>query len=485
MKTRYLFGLSAALLMAACTNEEDISMASSSAIQFNAAISESRVIGNAWEKGDEVGISMNAGGSMTNNVLYTAQDAKGTFQTDGTALRFPDESQSEVTFYAYYPYNETLADNKTLTFDVDGKTDVLWASETVSVDKQASNTVQLGFSHALSKVILQAEDFPEDIEVTLSEGYSQATLDITTGTVTGSTAETDYSVNLVKEGDAVDGVTSYSAIVLPCTSATKTLTIASATEGKQWTYTISSATYEDGQQYAYKATYKNAEGVQFTENGINGWEGDTANPEDLEEGTESVRPKKIAELLNGKTYTPDTNYYYDQVQSTGGGGWINSNGDTFGTNFDTAWRWNEDLKAKCENSSITFYYEEGRLTADALDNGTETKGIEVTVDETAKTLTFSEAPFTFHSQFTNNWIGGYVGSEGSTNPKPGEEGTVWYLFAKDSAYTYGSFILGENVTNVEDLFTTGMHWAYKISWTDSDNINYIVLNFVEKTETGD
>ena len=147
MKTRYLFGLSAALLMAACTNEEDISMASSSAIQFNAAISESRVIGNAWEKGDKVGISMSAGGSMTNNVLYTAQDANGTFQTDGTALRFPDDQQSDVTFYAYYPYNETLADNKTLTFEVDGKTDVLWTSETVSVANQASNTVQLGFSH--------------------------------------------------------------------------------------------------------------------------------------------------------------------------------------------------------------------------------------------------------------------------------------------------------------------------------------------------
>ena len=131
--------------MAACTNEEDISMASSSAIQFNAAISESRVIGNTWEPGDEVGISMSAGGSMTNNVLYTAKDASGTFQTNGTALRFPDESPSDVTFYAYYPYSNTLADNKTLTFEVDGKTDVLWASETVSVDKQASNTVQLGF----------------------------------------------------------------------------------------------------------------------------------------------------------------------------------------------------------------------------------------------------------------------------------------------------------------------------------------------------
>ena len=297
MKTRYLFGLSAALLMAACTNEEDISIASSSAIQFNAAISESRVIGNAWEKGDEVGISMNAGGSMTNN----------TFQTDGTALRFPDDQQSDVTFYAYYPYNETLADDKTLTFDVDGKTDVLWTSETVSVANQASNTVQLGFSHALSKVILQAEDFPEDIEVTLSEGFSQATLDITTGAVAGSTAaEEGYSVNLVKGDDG-----NYSAIVLPCTGITKTLTIASATVGKQWTYTIS-ATYAGGQQYAYKASYRDAAGVQFTENGINGWGGDTSSPDDLEQGTESERPKKIAECLNGKTYVPDMSYFFDR-----------------------------------------------------------------------------------------------------------------------------------------------------------------------------
>ena len=481
MKTRNLFWLSAALLMAACTNEEDISMASSSAIQFNAAISESRVIGNTWEPGDEVGISMSAGGSMTNNVLYTAKDASGTFQTNGTALRFPDESPSDVTFYAYYPYSNTLADNKTLTFEVDGKTDVLWASETVSVDKQASNTVQLGFSHALSKVILQAEDFPEDIEVTLSEGYSQATLDITTGTVTGSTAETDYSVNLVKEGDAVDGVTSYSAIVLPCTSATKTLTIASATEGKQWTYTISSATYEDGQQYAYKASYRDAAGVQFTENGINGWGGDTANPEDLGEGTESERPKKIAECLNGKTYLLNIDYYYDQVNLEGKNGYTYDSGNGFGDNVENNWKWNADLKVKCENSSITFHYEGGELTADAVDNGTERKGITVTVNNTDKTLTFSEAPFTFHGYFTDNWVGGYV--ENGSNPEPGKEGTVWYLLAQTPGTEAGSFILGSNVTNVEDLFTTGMHWAYHLQWTDS--AGYRVLNFVEKTQDGE
>ena len=470
MKTRNLFWLSAALLMAACTNEEDISMASSSAIQFNAAISESRVIGNAWEKGDKVGISMSAGGSMTNNVLYTAKDASGTFQTNGTALRFPDESQSDVTFYAYYPYKETLAGNKTLTFEVDGKTDVLWASETVSVDKQASNTVQLGFSHALSKVILQADGFPDDIEVTLSEGYSQATLDITTGTVTGSTAETDYSVNLVKGEDG-----NYSAIVLPCESATKTLTIASATEGKQWTYTISSATYEDGQQYAYKASYRNAAGVQFTENGIKGWGGDTANPEDLGSGTVSDRPMSIAELLAGKTYVPDMSYFFDRLAKQEDGTYApgNSYGEgNFGENIGSVYGlWSQVMHDGCKISSITFYYGEGgKLMARSENavgpNYTTTESItdiEVTVDDENKTLAFSKEPFDY------TWV--------FTDLENKSDDTSWRLFAMESA---GNFTFNDKITDNKDLFKDNkMHWAFYNS-TDG---NMVVVNFVEDTST--
>ncbi|WP_304303136.1 fimbrillin family protein [Phocaeicola plebeius] len=470
MKTKNLFWLSAALLMAACTNEEDISMASSSAIQFNAAISESRVIGNTWEKGDEVGISMSAGGSMTNNVLYTAKDASGTFQTDGTALRFPDESPSDVTFYAYYPYSSTLAEDKTLTFDVDGKTDVLWTSKTVSVKSQSSNTVQLGFSHALSKVILQADGFPEDIEVTLSESCSQATLDITTGTVTPGTAETGYSVNLVKGEDG-----NYSAIVLPCTTTEKTLTIASATLEKQWTYTIASATYAGGQQYAYKATYKNAEGVQFTENGINVWGGDTANPEDLGDGTESVRPMSIAELLAGKTYVPDMSYFFDRLKKKDDGTYElgNSYGQSnFGENIGSVYGlWSQVMHDGCEISSITFYYGEGgKLMARSenavgpdYDTTESITDIEVTVDDVNKTLAFSEEPFDY------TWV--------FSDFKNKSEDTSWRLFAMESA---GHFIFNDDITDNKDLFNDNkMHWAF---YNNVDG-NMVVVNFVEDTST--
>ena len=413
---------------------------------------------------------MDAGGSMTNNVLYTAKDASGTFQTDGTALRFPDDQQSDVTFYAYYPYSSNLADNKTLTFDVDGKTDVLWASETVTVDNQSSNTVQLGFSHALSKVILQAEDFPEDIEVTLSESCSQATLDITTGTVTGSTAaEIGYSVNLVKGEDG-----NYSAIVLPCTGITKTLTIASDTEGKQWTYTIASATYAGGHQYAYKATYKNAAGVQFTENGIKDWGGDTSSPEDLGQGTESERPMSIAELLAGKTYVPDMSYFFDRLKRQDDGTYAlgNSYGENnFGENIGSVYGlWSQVMHDGCEISSITFYYDEGGKLMARSENavGPDYKttasitDIEVTVDDENKTLAFSKEPFDY------TWV--------FSDFKNKSDDTSWRLFAMESA---GNFTFNDKIADNKDLFKDNkMHWAFY-----STDGNMVVVNFVEDTST--
>ena len=319
-------------------------------------------------------------------------------------------------------------------------------------------------------MILQAEDFPEDIEVTLSEGYSQATLDITTGTVTGSTAaEEGYSVNLVKGEDG-----NYSAIVLPCTGITKTLTIASATVGKQWTYTISSATYAGGQQYAYKASYRDAAGVQFTENGIKGWGGDTANPEDLGEGTESERPMSIAELLNGKTYVPDMSYFFDRLKKQEDGTYApgNSYGENnFGENINSVYGlWSQDMHDGCKISSITFYYGEGGKLMARSENAvgsdyTTTASItdiEVTVDDENKTLAFSKEPFDY------TWV--------FTDFKNKSDDTSWRLFAMESA---GHFTFNDEITDNKDLFEDNkMHWAFY-----STDGNMVVVNFVEKTST--
>ena len=468
MKTRNLFWLSAALLMAACTNEEDISMVSSSAIQFNAAISESRVSDGGWDVYDQVGISMKVGNAIPEgcgNKLYTVQSANGAFQTTGTALRFPDDPQSDVTFYAYYPYSGTLDGNK-LTFDVDGKTDVLWASEEVTIDEQASNKVQLGFYHALSKVILETSGFPDDIEVTLSEDYSQATMDITTGEVAGTTtAEDGNTVELLRGSDG-----NFSAIVLPVSGVEKTLTVASVSADRQWTYTITSATYEGGYQYAYKATYRNAEGTQFVQDGITGWQGETSDPEDLGQGTVSVIPTTIAEELVGKYYTPDTNYYFDEVDTSKGEGWTSES--IFGNNYDTDWRWSETMFTNCQNTTLHFYEgEDGQLMVDRYwtnyvdykEGDTNGEGITVTVDETNKTLTFNRTIIDYLYAYNNNLV-----EEGT-----GQKFMMFVKNADDTEAPY-SFTFNTAVTNVRDLFANDrIHLAY------SYNGRYRVATLVE------
>ena len=445
MKTRNLLWLPVVLLMAACGDEEEGSVVSSMPIQFSAEISASRVTGDSWEIGDRIGISM-SGAETKTNLPYVTVQTDGKFSAEGEELRFPDVP-GDVVFHAYYPYSETLNGNM-LTFNADGKTDVLWAEKSVSAEEQTAAAVSLEFSHVLSKVLVKTTGFAEDVEVALEgASYNQATLNITDGTVAGAGEPEETSFFLL----ATSNPGEFSAIFLPETTAgTKTLVVTSESEDREWKYDLSSFAFEGGKQYIYEIDRKNA-GIKFTSTIIPWTSGEPADLKDPEGGPITMTIKR---LLAGKTYTPDTDYYYDQVNLEGKNGYT----------FDSG------------NSSITFYYEGGRLTADALDNGTEKKGIEVTVDENDRTLTFSQAPFTFHSHFTNNWVGGYV--ENGSNPEPGKEGTVWYLFAQTPNTEAGSFILGKGVA-VEDLFTRGMHWAYYMLWDDPKE-EYRVLNFVEK-----
>ena len=129
MKTRNLLWLPVVLLMAACGDEEEGSVVSSMPIQFSAEISASRVTGDSWEIGDRIGISM-SGAETKTNLPYVTVQTDGKFSAEGEELRFPDVP-GDVVFHAYYPYSETLNGNM-LTFNADGKTDVLWAEKSVS-----------------------------------------------------------------------------------------------------------------------------------------------------------------------------------------------------------------------------------------------------------------------------------------------------------------------------------------------------------------
>ena len=324
MKTRNLLWLPAVLLMAACGKEEEGSVVSSMPIQFSAEISASRVTGDSWDIGDRVGISMSGESAETKlNLPYVTVQTDGKFNAEGEELRFPD-TPSDVVFHAYYPYGEIS--NELMTFNVDGKTDILWAEKTVSAEEQTAAAVSLEFSHVLSKVLVKTTGFAEDVEVALEgASYNQGTLNIMDGTVAGTGEQEVISFTLL----ATSNPGEFSAIFLPETTAgTKTLVVTSESEGREWRYDLSSFTFEGGTQNIYEIDRSNA-GIKFT-NKIIPWT--SGEPTDLKDPTGGPITMTIKRFLSGKTYTPDTDYYYDQLDEQGGDGWTYDSGNGFGDN---------------------------------------------------------------------------------------------------------------------------------------------------------
>ena len=171
----------------------------------------------------------------------------------------------------------------------------------------------------------------------------------------------------------------------------------------------------------------------------------------------------IHRYLNGKTFKPDTNYFFDGLGESGTNGYTNGNGDGFGDNVTVDGQWTQDLKNKCESSSIKFYYGEGgQLMADAVNAGGTTKsGIIVTVDEKNKTLAFSSEPFDYHWAFTDKVSWG--------------QDDCWLLLAQNEEPEYGSFTLNTAVNDIEKLFAGDkLHLAF---WSTKDD-KYYVVNFV-------
>ena len=467
MKTRNVFWLSAAaLLMTACTNEENSPMnPSSMPIRFDAGIAAAtRVADGQWETGDKIGVSMRSEAiTAEENIPYVAGSTSGDFSAESTALKFPDPA-SDVTFYAYYPYSADKLNDDNLTFTVDGKTDVLYSTKAVTADAQTSNTVELSFNHALSLVTLNTSGFPEDIEVTLSESYSDATLNITTGAVIGNTSAAVF-IPLEKTADNV-----YSAIMLPCTSESKTLIIKSLSESKQWEYTLT-ANYTGGYQYTYNATLTDESAIQLTANQIAVWT--PTEGEDLQGGVETEIELTIAQYLAGKTFVPNMNYFYDSP-GVEGDGWMNDPNTYFGEHLGNPSPWDQYLYNGCEVASISFYYDEEneKLMANSVnaigDNKDQTEaidGIEVTIDEANRRLTFSEEPFDYNWIFTD-----FMNSEIS-------DVTYWQLIAHTEGSTYNVDFTG---TAIKDFFKNNeLHLTY---WSKKDNCYYIV-NFVQQEKS--
>ena len=257
MKKTFLFGIVAAMLATACTEEESFNqIASGEGIQFISSVA-SRATDTSFETNDEIGISMYANGafaSSATNVKYTTVDgntftgAEITWEAAGSA--------SSADFIGVYPYKEgsisdgkysfTLSDENKLS-----KNDVMYA-HTPNVSNEI-NTVSLTFEHKLVKVVMNVKDQDGDAvtgaTMTINKQQLEGTLDLTTGDVTSA----DVADNKLKFASNMAIHGEYQTIVMP-SAATQGRIITISANGKTYPCPVDMYAFESGKKITFSAT---------------------------------------------------------------------------------------------------------------------------------------------------------------------------------------------------------------------------------------
>ena len=167
-KFRFLYIAAAALLFAACANEEDgIGNNGPVAATVKADIANNiktrgTADNNSWTAGDAIGVYVTSSGYTTgDNKKYVTTNGDGTFEAADNNNTIYFKNNEETTFSAYYPYSESLKNGK-MDWNMDEvkanqpcKADVLFASGATA--SKASPTVNFtdadhNFKHCMSLV---------------------------------------------------------------------------------------------------------------------------------------------------------------------------------------------------------------------------------------------------------------------------------------------------------------------------------------------
>lgn len=205
-KTVYL---AAVATLAACSTETyefagDKSEMSDIPVSFTTEIL-TRVVNNAWEDGDQIGVYMlTAEGTLSDETVHkNSANSKyvygnNTFSpaTELDRLYYP--ASSPVDFIAYYPFDNVTSDYLLAlnTFDQRSQSELdLLYSDNLKKVSATTEVQKLTFKHMLSKLVFN---------VTAGEGYEQSDLDNLTLTIRN--VQTDGVFSLVTgEVDIEDG----------------------------------------------------------------------------------------------------------------------------------------------------------------------------------------------------------------------------------------------------------------------------------------
>ena len=256
MKKTFLFGIVAAMLATACTEEESFNqIASGEGITFTSSVA-SRATDNSFEPNDEIGISMYVNGvvaNAANNVKYTSSDGNTFIGTEITWEAAGGASSAD--FMGVYPYKEGSISDGKYSFTLSDKNnlsgnDVMYA-HTPNVSN-GTGTVSLTFEHKLVKVVMNVKKQDgtaiTGATVKIDKQQLAGTLSLADGTVT-ATQGTEQAIGFVYNQEG----SQYEAIVMPSeVVAGRTITIIS--DGKTYSCPVGDLAFASGTKMTLSAT---------------------------------------------------------------------------------------------------------------------------------------------------------------------------------------------------------------------------------------
>lgn len=260
MRKTILFGLTAAMLATACSEEDDLRQGiAGEGITFTSSVM-SRATDTNFEAEDAIGVSMyTESGFVGNatNVQYTTKN--GTAFTSTNPMTWGAAGSAEkVDFKGVYPYKAGAVVDGIYSFTLatgEGASlsdnDVMYSSTTDAT--VGSKNVNLTFTHKLVKVVMQVYDQDRKLlpgaTVKINNQQTSGTLDLADGTVTSTgtaDATLDFASNPEVEGE-------YQTIVMP-SAATQGRVITITYKNVDYPCPVDMYAFESGTKIIFSAT---------------------------------------------------------------------------------------------------------------------------------------------------------------------------------------------------------------------------------------
>ena len=215
----------AIVVLAISCQKQDINNESGEmSIQFIHPSAVTRATETAFESGDKIGLyvvetpaPLQVSGNYVNNLQATFNDSQW---TGDSGLRWPS-TESVCDIYAYYPFME-VSKITAAPFSVQedqsegfGACDFLWGKAASAA--YTTDAIPVQFNHKLSKITLKlvksesyVGDLPSDAVFYVHSTVPDATVDLTTGSVTKDPYGTARTITCRKVDDET-----YEAVVIP------------------------------------------------------------------------------------------------------------------------------------------------------------------------------------------------------------------------------------------------------------------------------